>query len=60
MIGHTTSNYSTKINICKLINGDKLIEFLKDKRTFKPIKNDQIDNIYRFVIDWTRLKYLRC
>ena len=43
MIGHTTSSCSTKMKIGKMINGDKLIEFLKDKSAFKLIENEQVN-----------------
>lgn len=59
-MGHTTSSCSRKINIGKIINGDKLIDFLKYKCAFEPIENDQVNNIYHLVIDWPKIKYLRC
>ena len=48
------------MNIVKLINGDELIILLKDKCSFIPIKNDEVSNTYRSVIDWPKIKYLRC
>ena len=51
MIEYTTSSCATKMNIGIIISGDELIDFLKDKYTFKPIENDQVTNIYRSVIN---------
>ena len=48
------------MNIGKLINDDELIVLLKDKSSFRPIKNDEVSNIYRSIIDWPNIKYLRC
>ena len=48
------------MNIGKLINSDELIILLKDNYSFRPIKNDEASNIYRSVIDWPRIKHLRC
>ena len=39
---------------------DDLIFLLKDKYAFKPIENDQVSNIFRSVIYWPKIKYLRC
>ena len=60
VIGHITTGCPTKINIVKLINDDELIILLKDKCSFIPIKNDEVSNTYRSVIDWPKIKYLRC
>ena len=49
--GHITTGCPTKINIRKLINGDELINLLKDKCSFRSIKNDEVRNSYRSVID---------
>ena len=51
MTEHTASSCSTKMDIGKIINGDESTNFLKDKCASKPIENDQVNNIYRFVID---------
>ena len=48
------------MNIGKIINGDELIILLKDKCSFRKIKNDEVSNIYRSVIDWPKIKHLRC
>ena len=48
------------MNIGKVINGDELIFLLKDKCSFRTIKNDEVSNIYRSVIDWPKIKHLRC
>ena len=48
------------MNIVQLIKGDDLIESLEDKCSFRPIKNDEVINIYRSQIDWPKLKHLRC
>ena len=48
------------MNIGKLINGDELIILLKDKCSFRTIKIDEVSNIYRSVIDWPKIKHLRC
>ena len=48
------------MNIGKLIKGDELIVLLKDKCSFRPIKNDEVSNIYRSIIDWPKIKHLRC
>ena len=48
------------MNIGQLINGDDLIVLLKDKSFFRPIKNNEVGNIYRSIIDQTKLKRLRC
>ena len=42
------------MNIVQLIKGDDLIESLEDKCSFRPIKNDEVSNIYRSVIDWPK------
>ena len=33
---------------------------MKDKCALKPSDNDQVHNIYRSIIDWPQMKYLRC
>lgn len=33
---------------------------MKDKDTFKPIENNEVSNIFRSVIDWPKIKHLRC
>ena len=48
------------MNIGKMINGVELIILLKDKCSFRTIKNDEVGNIYRSVIDWPKIKHLRC
>ena len=48
------------MNIGQLIRGDDLIVLLKDECSFKPIKNDEVGNIYRSIIDWLKLKHLCC
>ena len=60
MIGHTTSSCSTKIDIGKMVNGDELILFLNDRCAFKPVENDQVNIIYRSIINWPKIKHLRC
>ena len=57
MIRHITSGYANKMNIGKIINGDESTIFLKDKCAFKPIENDQVNNIYRFVINLSKIKH---
>ena len=37
-----------------------MIVLLKDKGSFRPIKNDEVGSIYRSIIDWPKLKHLRC
>ena len=48
------------MNIGQLIKGDDLIVLLKYKCSFKPIKNNEVGNIYRSIIDWLKLKHLCC
>ena len=48
------------MNIGQLIKGDDLIVLLKDLCSFRPIKNDEVGNIYSSIIDWSKLKHLRC
>ena len=48
------------MNIGQLIKGDDLIVLLKDKCSFRPIKNDEVGNIYRSIVNWPKLKHLRC
>ena len=43
-----------------MLNGDELIVLLKEKYSFRPIKNDEVSNIYRTVIDWPKIKHLCC
>ena len=38
MTEHTASSCSTKMDIGKIINGDELIKYFKDKCAFKPIE----------------------
>ena len=57
MIRHITSGYANKMNIGKIINGDESTIFLKNKCAFKPIENDQVNNIYRFVINLSKIKH---
>ena len=59
-MGNTTSSCATKMNFGKIIIDDELIDILKDKCAFKPIENDQVYNIYRSVINWPKIKHLRC
>ena len=60
VIGYITTGGPTKMNIGRLIKGDDLIILLKDKCSIRPIKNDEIGNIYRSIINWPKLKHLRC
>ena len=48
------------MNIGKINNGDELIILLKDKCSLRTIKNDEVSNIYRSVIDCPKIKHLRC
>ena len=45
MIRHIIPGCTTKMNIGIIIKGDDLIVLLKDKCAFKPIENNQINNI---------------
>ena len=49
--GHITTACPTKMNIEQLIKDDDLIVLLKYKYSFRPIKNDEVGNIYRSIID---------
>ena len=48
------------MNIEKLINDDELIVLLKDKCSFRPIKMMRLVIFCRSVIDWPKIKHLRC
>ena len=36
-----------------------MIVLLKDECSFRPIKNNEVSNIYRSVVDWPKIKHLR-
>ena len=59
MIGFITPGCAIKMNIGIIIKGDDLIILLKDKRAFKSIENDQVSNMFRSIIDWSKIKHLR-
>ena len=60
MIRHIIPGCTTKMNIGIIIKGDDLIVLLKDECAFKSIENDQVGNIFRSIIDWPKIKHLRC
>ena len=60
IIEHITTDCPTKMNIGQLIKGDNLIVLLKEKCSFRPIKNDEVGNIYCSIVNWPKLKHLRC
>ena len=46
--GHITTGCPTKMKIGKLNKGDELIILLKDKYSFRTIKNDEVSNFLSF------------
>ena len=57
---HIIPGCTTKMNIGIIIKGDGLIVLLKDECAFKLIENDEVGNIFRSIIDWPKIKHLRC